>query len=216
MVVCVTVCNRSTDETGQVCKITLLDFFLCPTHSSIPLAPRYSSMQPLTIGRTQSLVGQKTTPLTLHPLLYLSCFLDFAVSGAQAENEAVNIVESGCTFWQYNPSETYSSSGIVYENLVPLEPGRVRFENRGKKTTSLAPSRAVVCLCVFLWVWVFVFVSSCACVYACVCLCVSCVCAHSSVPGINRGSSHRSFVCYYCYRIRDDFSVLHLRYNGNR
>ncbi|CAN0436751.1 unnamed protein product [Pylaiella littoralis] len=48
-----------------------------------------------------------------------------------AENEAANIGESGCTFWQYDPEETYHMSGIIYEDLVPLEAGRVRFENRG-------------------------------------------------------------------------------------
>jgi len=50
----------------------------------------------------------------------------------QAENEAANgIGEAGCTFWQYNPTETYAASGIVYPGNNTLEPGRVRFENTG-------------------------------------------------------------------------------------
>lgn len=51
----------------------------------------------------------------------------------QAENEKAEIAGAGCTFWQYNPSETYHVSGLTSEDSVPLEPGRVRFENQGTK-----------------------------------------------------------------------------------
>lgn len=49
----------------------------------------------------------------------------------QAENELAEIGGAGCTFWQYNPAETYQVSGLTSEDSVPLEPGRVRFENQG-------------------------------------------------------------------------------------
>lgn len=48
-----------------------------------------------------------------------------------AENELAEIGAAGCTFWQYNPAETYQVSGLTSEDSVPLEPGRVRFENQG-------------------------------------------------------------------------------------
>ena len=60
----------------------------------------------------------------------MPCFVH--VTPCQAENEAAEgIGEAGCTFWQYNPTETYASSGIVVDGAEALEPGRARLENRG-------------------------------------------------------------------------------------
>lgn len=39
---------------------------------------------------------------------------------------------NGCTFWQYNPAETYHTSGMNFEDEELLNPGRVRFENKGE------------------------------------------------------------------------------------
>lgn len=50
----------------------------------------------------------------------------------QAENENAAIGTNGCTFWQYNPFETYQTSGTIFENTELLDPGRVRFENQGE------------------------------------------------------------------------------------
>lgn len=49
----------------------------------------------------------------------------------QAENEKAGLGAAGCTFWQYNPAETYQTTGLTSEDSIPLEPGRVRFENQG-------------------------------------------------------------------------------------
>lgn len=49
----------------------------------------------------------------------------------QVQNNVTEIGEVGCTFWQYNPSETYAMMGKLVENKKLLEPGRVRFENQG-------------------------------------------------------------------------------------
>ncbi|CAM9143160.1 unnamed protein product [Ectocarpus fasciculatus] len=58
-------------------------------------------------------------------------YLPFVGGCIYAQNTLSLLGEEGCTFWQYKPDETYSKSGIVYEDEELLEPGRVRLENQG-------------------------------------------------------------------------------------
>lgn len=62
----------------------------------------------------------------------LFCFVGWPTPICQAENELAEIGVNGCTFWQYNPSETYHTSGMNFEDKELLSPGRVRFENKGE------------------------------------------------------------------------------------
>eukprot|EP00903_Cladosiphon_okamuranus_P010268 g9722.t1 len=43
---------------------------------------------------------------------------------------------AGCTFWDFVQA-SYETNGIVYEDEEPLEPGRVRLENRGKQNATV-------------------------------------------------------------------------------